>query len=78
MLRSTGSCPYLKRVGDEIHYGIAGYCERSSICALRVPTLGELNRYCTTGDYRHCPIYRTGIEAESHAPGAEVGKKTVH
>jgi hypothetical protein len=76
MLESTNNCPYLKRVDDEIRYEIAGYCERSSVCALRVPTLGELNTYCMTGDYRHCPIYRMGIEAESRDVGES--KKTAH
>lgn len=64
MLESRKNCPYLKRLGNEVHYPIFGYCERSSICALRVPTLGEFQRYCSTGDYRHCPIYRLGKEPE--------------
>ena len=75
MLESTKNCPYLKRIGDEIHYAIVGYCERSSICALRIPTLGELKSYCMTGDYRHCPIYRAGMATEIRDSKAGSEKK---
>lgn len=70
MLESATGCPYLKRLGNEVHYSISGYCERTSICALRVPTQDEVRGFCSTGNYRHCPIYRRGIETEPGDPKA--------
>jgi len=64
MLKSDKVCPYFNRLGSEMHYPISGYCERSSMCALRVPSSGEFQRFCSTGDYRHCPIYRMGTKVE--------------
>jgi hypothetical protein len=65
MTAQTAVCPYFNRLGNEVRYPIIGYCERSSVCALRVPSLGEFKRFCTTGDFRHCPIYRLGPSAET-------------
>ncbi|MGH7830891.1 MAG: hypothetical protein ACREP8_12005 [Candidatus Binatia bacterium] len=65
MSRSVIGCPYLRRVSERVDYPIAGYCEGCSMCALRVVTIGEFETFCNTGNYRPCPIYRFGAEAEN-------------
>jgi hypothetical protein len=59
----TSCCPYLKRVANERHYSIQGYCQRPLLCELRVPSISEFRHFCTTGNYYHCPLYRSGTEA---------------
>ena len=66
MSQSVSGCPYLRRVENYIHYPILGYCERSSVCALRVVSLGEFQTLCITNDYHHCPLYRLGVEDDNH------------
>jgi hypothetical protein len=60
-------CPFLKRLAHESRYSLTGYCTRPSTCELRVPSLAELQQFCTTKDYRHCPFYRFGLEVTSGA-----------
>ncbi len=66
MSESASCCPYLKRAGSEVHYSIQGYCQRPPVCELRVPSLAEFQGFCTTTDYRHCSIYRFGMEAANY------------
>jgi hypothetical protein len=66
MSQSVSDCPYLRRVGGSVHYPMLGYCERPSVCALRVVSLGEFQTLCITNDYHHCPLYCFGREADNH------------
>jgi hypothetical protein len=65
MSESKTRCPYFRRVDESFQYPILGYCEGSSVCALRVVSVGEFKRFCSTGDYGLCPIYRCGLEARN-------------
>ena len=56
-------CPYLKRVVNEVHYSIQGYCQRPLRCKLRVLSISEFRPFCTTRNYTHCSVYRSGTEA---------------
>lgn len=70
----ASSCPHLKRVGNETHYSIQGYCRRPSRCELRVPSIWEFRLLCTTKNYIHCPMYRSGREA-AKLPGLSAERK---
>lgn len=59
----ANDCPYLKRVGKEVGYALEAYCQRSWACGLRIPSLAEFHRFCTSGEYHRCPVYRFGTEA---------------
>ena len=66
MSQSARGCPYLTRVGNEVHYPIQGYCQRSKMCALRVVTIAEFRLFCSTSNYYHCSIYRFATESANY------------
>ncbi|MFH1680280.1 MAG: hypothetical protein ABIH26_06495 [Candidatus Eisenbacteria bacterium] len=73
-------CPYLRRT-DRLAYSNRFYlCESpASGSEVRLPTLGELRRFCrTAGGYVRCPAYAKTLGGESaRASGMESVQRAV-
>ena len=58
-------CPYFDRAKTRGRYPIAGYCLGYRDGRLRIPTVGEFTRYCTTVLHGECNVFRVRLAQEA-------------
>lgn len=61
-------CPFLEPAQHGRIHAIGGYCGAVCDGILKVPTLDEYRRWCSTADHPACPLYR----ARRWGEGSEV------
>lgn len=66
-------CAYYHAVRSELARvsGVHGYCWGCHHGEIRVPSLGEYNKYCTSEDPTGCPVYRARGMRPDDAPARE-------
>ena len=60
-------CPYYEKVAGKGDYAVTGYCRGYRSGKLRIPTLGELRKFCILDCYS-CAVYRFRVLEESAEP----------
>jgi|GEM_PF-3655389 len=67
-------CAYYHAVRSELDRGLSGvmgYCWGCSSGEVRVPSLAEYHKYCTSADPTRCPVHESREIAQEGAPSQE-------
>lgn len=59
------ACPYFERAKTQRRYPIEGYCLGYRDGRLRIPTVAEFARYCTTVLHLECNVFRVRLVQEA-------------
>ncbi len=63
-----GECPYLQGTDAPRRYPVAGYCLGYRDGRLRIPSMAEFTRYCTSPLHVECNVYRVRLAQDAEGP----------